>query len=111
VDGLDYMVGTHYLDASFIPVDLPRSMRVVVSVAHGSLADALAARGYHVHDMAPLETACKRQIVLAMFDEKPPRQRLVDALVAWPGGATPRTCAWQPSSHGSRARCLRRSKT
>ena len=89
IDGLDHLLAEKGLDASFLPMEIPRSMRLAVSVSHGPIAEALAARGWQVHEVAPLGRREIRAIAQAQLNGHEKQSELVEALLAWPPGKHP----------------------
>jgi tetratricopeptide (TPR) repeat protein len=89
IDGLDFVADDNGFDTSFFPIDLPPCMRLVLSVSHGPRLDALAARRFLVHEMAPLPDLCKSEILLPRLEEVQNRNEVMQKLLAWPLGGHP----------------------
>jgi tetratricopeptide (TPR) repeat protein len=89
LDGLDFIVDDNGFGVSYVPVDLPPCMRLVLSVSHGPLLDSLAARRYRVHEMAPLSPEGKSELILAHAIRRGSQDEVMQGLLAWPPGGHP----------------------
>ncbi|MBN2576068.1 MAG: hypothetical protein JXP73_16010 [Deltaproteobacteria bacterium] len=89
LDGIDHIIAGRALDASFLPVAVPRGMRLLVAVSHGPIAEAFAARGWQIHEVEPLGADERRQVVEAHIPAGERRPEVMAALLAWPHGGHP----------------------
>jgi tetratricopeptide (TPR) repeat protein len=89
VDGLDHMMGWQKMDATLLPPAVPPGMRLVISVSHGPVVDALAARGWRIHEVAPLEESEQRHIVAPLLRAHARKAELTQALLVWPHSSHP----------------------
>ncbi|MBN2575034.1 MAG: hypothetical protein JXP73_10765 [Deltaproteobacteria bacterium] len=89
LDGLDYLLSSQELDASFLPLEIPRGMRLAVSLSRGPLLDALAARGWHVHEVEPLAPDERRRLIEFGLSDPEAKRELVEGLLDWPHAGHP----------------------
>ncbi|MBN2576541.1 MAG: tetratricopeptide repeat protein [Deltaproteobacteria bacterium] len=89
IDGLDHIISSRRIDGSFLPITVPPGTRLVVSVSQGPIVDALAARGWRVHEVAPLDEEERRRVIAPLLRRHERRAELNQALLAWPHGGHP----------------------
>ncbi len=89
LDGLDFALDHHDLDASFFPECMPAGMRLVVALSEGPLANALARRGYRVHPVTPLSRERRREVVRGCRAARDLSDRLLEPLLDWEAGQHP----------------------
>ncbi len=86
VDGLDFVISRDSFDASFLPLEIPGSMRLIVAASRGPVVEALAARGWRIHDVQPLETPERRALIRTSMGREDAQE---EALLAWQHGGHP----------------------